>query len=92
VPLPRTPPPRTEPIRDEDRKQAQAVRVDTGSIHLDGHLDDEAWQRAIPITDFLQAASSVTEGDHVGVNDLFGSLSAPGDNIFALKTTIWLAR
>jgi hypothetical protein len=37
-------------------------------------------------------ASSVTAGDHVGVNDLFGSLSAPGDNIFALKTTIWLAR
>jgi hypothetical protein len=26
------------------------------------------------------------------LNDLFGSLSAPGDNIFALKTTIWLAR
>jgi uncharacterized protein DUF5916 len=55
VQLPRTPPPRTEPIRDEDRKQAQAVRVDAGSIRLDGRLDDEAWQRAIPITDFLQA-------------------------------------
>jgi len=37
-------------------------------------------------------ASTVAEGQHVGVNDLFGSLSAPGDNIFALKTTIWIAR
>ena len=37
-------------------------------------------------------ASTVAQGQHVGVNDLFGSLSAPGDNIFALKTTIWLAR
>jgi hypothetical protein len=37
-------------------------------------------------------ASSVADGSHVGVNDLFGSLSAEGDNIFALKTTIWLAR
>ena len=37
-------------------------------------------------------ASSVAQGDHVGINDLFGSLSAPGDNIFALKTTIWLSR
>ncbi len=34
----------------------------------------------------------VTQGDHVGVGDLFGSLSAPGDNIFAIKTTIWLSR
>src|SRR5262245_24983337 len=55
VPLPRTPPPRTDRIRDEDRKQAQATRIEAGSIRLDGRLDDEAWQRAIPITDFLQA-------------------------------------
>jgi hypothetical protein len=37
-------------------------------------------------------ASSVPDGAHVGLNDLFGSLSAPGDNIFALKTTVWLSR
>jgi len=37
-------------------------------------------------------ASSVTEGSHVGAGDLFGSLSAPGDNILALKTTLWLSR
>ena len=29
--------------------------MEPGSIRLDGRLDDEAWQRAIPITDFLQA-------------------------------------
>src|SRR5262245_5974703 len=41
--------------RVDTRKQAQASRVETGSIRLDGRLDDEAWQRAIPITDFQQA-------------------------------------
>jgi hypothetical protein len=37
-------------------------------------------------------SSSVPEGSHVGLGDLFGSLSAPGDNIFAVKTTIWFSR
>ena len=37
-------------------------------------------------------ASSVLQGEHVGVGDLFGSLSAPGDNTLAIKTTIWLSR
>jgi hypothetical protein len=37
-------------------------------------------------------ARSVAEGEHIGVSDLFGSLSSPGDNILALKTTIWLSR
>ena len=40
----------------------------------------------------VDADLEVKEGEHVGVNDLFGSLSAPGDNIFAIKTTIWLSR
>ena len=31
-------------------------------------------------------------GDHVGFGDLFGSLSAPGDNILAVKTTFWISR
>ncbi len=37
-------------------------------------------------------ASRVAEGQHVGLGDLFGSLSAPGDNIFAIKTTLWMSR
>jgi hypothetical protein len=37
-------------------------------------------------------SSSVAEGSHVGLGDLFGSLSAPGDNIFAIKTTLWMSR
>jgi hypothetical protein len=37
-------------------------------------------------------ASSVAEGQHVGLDDLFGSLKAPGDNIFAIKTTLWISR
>ena len=37
-----------------NRKQATAARVANGSIHVDGRLDDEAWQRATPITDFIQ--------------------------------------
>ena len=30
-------------------------------------------------------------GEHVGAGDLFGSFSVPGDNIFAIKTTLWVA-
>ena len=37
-----------------NRKQATATRVPNGSIRVDGRLDDEAWQKAIPITDFIQ--------------------------------------
>jgi hypothetical protein len=36
--------------------------------------------------------STVPEGEHIGFGDLFGSLSAPGDNIFAIKTTVWFSR
>lgn len=32
------------------------------------------------------------QGEHVGLDDLFGSLKAPGDNIFAIKTTFWISR
>ncbi len=31
-------------------------------------------------------------GEHVGLGDLFDSWSAPGSNIFAVKTTIWFSR
>lgn len=43
-----------------DRKHATATRVPNGSIRVDGRLDDEAWQRATPITDFIQ--KEPTEG------------------------------
>ncbi len=36
-------------------KQAQAMRVPSGSVKLDGHLDEGFWERATPVTDFLQA-------------------------------------
>lgn len=37
-------------------------------------------------------SSTVAHGEHVGLDDLFGSLSVDGDNIFAVKTTFWIAR
>ena len=43
-----------------NRKQATATRVPNGSIRVDGRLDDEAWQKATPITDFIQ--KEPTEG------------------------------
>jgi hypothetical protein len=43
-----------------DRKRATATRVPNGSIRVDGRLDDEAWQKAAPITDFIQ--KEPTEG------------------------------
>ncbi len=36
------------------RKQANAERVDGGTIRIDGRLDEEAWLRAEPIIDFIQ--------------------------------------
>ena len=35
-------------------KQARATRVPNGAIKLDGQIDDAAWQKAAPITDFVQ--------------------------------------
>ena len=43
-----------------NRKQATATRVPNGAIRVDGRLDDEAWQKAAPITDFIQ--KEPTEG------------------------------
>ena len=34
----------------------------------------------------------LAEGVHVGPGDLFESLSAPGDNILTVKTTLWISR
>jgi len=36
--------------------------------------------------------SSVPTGEHVGARDLFGSFSAQGVNVLAIKTTFWLSR
>ena len=36
--------------------------------------------------------SRMSDGQHVGLSDLFGSLSASGDNIFAIKTSFWFSR
>src|SRR5882672_859618 len=44
-----------QPSAQGARKQARAVRVAPASIRLDGRLDDEAWQKAIPLGDFQQA-------------------------------------
>ncbi len=35
---------------------------------------------------------TVTEGSHVGISDLFDSWSAPGSNVFLVKSTIWFTR
>src|SRR5690242_3028327 len=43
-----------------NRKQATALRVPNGSIRVDGHLDEEIWLKAAPITDFIQ--KEPTEG------------------------------
>ncbi len=37
-------------------------------------------------------ASATTDGTPIGSGDLFDSWSAPGDNIFLVKTTFWLSR
>jgi hypothetical protein len=37
-----------------ERKQAHASRVPSGSVQLDGRLDDEAWRLTAPIADFVQ--------------------------------------
>ena len=50
---------RARALRQHDggraRKQARAARVASGSIRFDGRLDDEVWQTAVPVTDFMQA-------------------------------------
>ena len=37
-----------------NRKQATATRVPNGSLRIDGRLDEGAWLKASPITDFVQ--------------------------------------
>lgn len=42
------------PVAVANRKQATATRVANGSVRVDGRLDDEVWQQAAPIADFIQ--------------------------------------
>ncbi len=42
------------PLAASDRKQAVASAIPAGTIRVDGRLDEEAWLRATPITDFVQ--------------------------------------
>ena len=46
--------------RAERRKEATATHVPTGTIHIDGFLDEPIWQQAPAITDF--AEQEPTEG------------------------------
>ena len=46
---------RAEEPAIDGRKQARAARIAGGPIRLDGRLDEEAWQQAAPISEFLQA-------------------------------------
>lgn len=52
------------------------------------------WRPGSTLYTVWQQNRSSTEphGEHVGFDDMFGSLTAPGDNIFAIKTTFWLSR
>ena len=42
------------PTANAGRKQATAVRIDEGTLRVDGRLDDSAWQTAPAIADFIQ--------------------------------------
>ncbi len=42
------------PQQDNGRKQARAVRVQSGAVNVDGRLDDAAWRDAPPVTEFVQ--------------------------------------
>ena len=43
-----------EPEPRPGRKRATAIRIADGAIRLDGRLDEGVWQRAEPVTDFVQ--------------------------------------
>jgi hypothetical protein len=38
----------------DGRKEARAIRVENGSVHLDGQLEETVWDQAPPVTDFVQ--------------------------------------
>src|SRR6476469_2467971 len=46
-------------------KQARAVRVQPGAMHLDGRLDESIWEQIEPVVDFQQAEPN----DHAAPTD-----------------------
>lgn len=50
-----------QPPSGDGRKTAQAMEIADGSIRLDGRLDEDVWQQAAPLTDFIQ--KEPVEGD-----------------------------
>ena len=40
----------------------------------------------------LYVGARMFSADHVALGDLFESLTATGDNIFAVKTSLWTSR
>lgn len=44
-----------QPGETANGKQAVALQVPAGSVRVDGRLDEAAWLRATPVTDFVQA-------------------------------------
>ena len=42
------------PVAGQERKQAQATRIDSGTVRVDGRLDEEVWLKALPIGNFVQ--------------------------------------
>src|SRR4051812_39413588 len=43
-----------QPAGAGGRKQARAFRIASGAIRFDGRVDDEAWQKATPLVEFIQ--------------------------------------
>ena len=79
----------TEPRRSRSRTRLQRPLVPQ---QRRAPVGVAAWAARSTSSGSRTDASSVPEGQHVGLGDLFGSLSAPGDNIFAIKTTFWISR
>jgi hypothetical protein len=57
----------------DERKLARAVRVDNGSVRVDGRLDDAGWRDAPPITDFVQKepVEGAAPGDAIDVRIIY---------------------
>ena len=47
-------PPASQAARAAAEKLASATRIRGGAVRLDGRLDEEVWQSATPVTDFIQ--------------------------------------
>ena len=71
-------------------KQAAALRVPDGSVQLDGRLDEAVWQRATPVTDFVQMIVLVAG---LAIIAVFAADQAGGaDKVIALASSRELFR